>query len=218
MKKKVYSVLKPKVSAFGFNKEELMGIAADIANNLTLTEEATDEEIDEAINKEVESVIPYLKYSQSQANRAIENWKKNNPKDAPDTKEKEERKENVKEKSEAEGNETLKLMAESLRLIQEKLNNLEAEKTTNSRRSKLEKLLDGKGVFAQSKLRDFDRMKFDKDEDFEVFCEEIEDDLKSLVQESANGGLSKLTPPQDANSKKDEVMSDDEIASLADNM
>ena len=35
--------LKPKVKAFGFNKKELMGIAAQIADNLTSADDAYSE-------------------------------------------------------------------------------------------------------------------------------------------------------------------------------
>ena len=41
----VLLMLKPKVKAFGFNQKELKGIAAKIADNLTSTEEASDEDV-----------------------------------------------------------------------------------------------------------------------------------------------------------------------------
>lgn len=212
MQKKVYSVLKPKVSAFGFDKAEVMGIAAEIANNLDLKEDATDEEIDEAIAKQVDSVVPYLKYGQSQANRVINEFKKTSEKKTEEgTKE-------AKEEKKSESSDGMKALMDMMRSMQEKLSNLESEKATNSRRSKLEKILKDSGAFGQSKLRDFGRMKFEKEEDFEAYCEEVESDLKSLIQESANNGLSKLTPPQDAKKKNENVMSDDEIDSLVEGM
>lgn len=213
MQKKVYSLLKPKVSAFGFDKTEVMGIAAEIANNLNLNEDATDEEIDEAIANKVDSLLPYLKYGQSQANRVINEFKKNsNEKKEP------EQKQEVKEEKKSEQSDDMKALMAMMQSMQEKLNNLEAEKATNNRRVKLEKILKDAGTFGQSKLRDFSRMKFDKEEDFDAYCEEVENDLKSLVQESANNGLSKLTPPQDAKTKKEDVMSDDEIDKMVDGM
>ena len=212
MKQKVYLALKPKVSAFGFDKNEVMGIAADIANNLNLKEEATDEEINESIESSINAVLPYLKYGQSQANRVINDWKKSNEKKAVET-------ENEGEKKEADNkSDDMKSLMTLLQSMQEKLNNLEAEKTTSSRRSKLENMLKDAGTFGQSKLRDFSRMKFEKDEDFDAFCDEIENDLKSLVQESADNGLSKLSPPQGAKGKKEDVMSDEEIDRMADGM
>lgn len=209
MKQKVFLVLKPKVSAFGFDKSEVMGIAAEIANNLNLKEDATDEEINEAIETRVDAVLPYLKFGQSQANRVINDWKKNNA---------HEEKQEPKETKNAEENSELKELKETLLSMQSSLKALEAEKTTNVRKARLEKILDGSGTFAKSKLRDFSRMKFEKEEDFDAFCDEVESDLKSLIQESANEGLSKMTPPQNAKDDKVDVMSDDEISEMAEGM
>lgn len=216
MKEKVYQVLKPKVSAFGFNKEEVMGIAADIANNLNLNEDATEEEINEAITKQVDSVVPILKYGQSQANRVINEWKKNNSTEKEKQEEKEEKQEKKVEKP-SESNE-LKELKEALLSMQASLKALEGEKVTNTRKARLEKILEGQGAFAKSKLRDFSRMKFETEEEFETFCEEVESDLESLIQESANDGLSKLDPPKNAKNKKEDVMSDDELDKMVDGM
>ena len=59
--KQVLSILKPKCKALGFNSSELEGIAADIADNLELDEEASEEDINEKISAEVDSVVPILK-------------------------------------------------------------------------------------------------------------------------------------------------------------
>lgn len=211
MKQKVFLVLKPKVSAFGFDKSEVMGIAAEIANNLNLKEDATDEEINEAIETRVDAVLPYLKFGQSQANRVINDWKKNNANEGGVKPEQQQQKP-------ADENNELKELKEAFFAMKERLESLDAEKTTNVRKARLEKILDGSGTFAKSKLRDFSRMKFEKDEDFDAFCDEVESDLKSLIQESANEGLSKMTPPQNAKDDKVDVMSDDEISEMAEGM
>lgn len=216
MKQKVFSILKPKVSAFGFDKSEVMGIAADIANNLKLKDDATEEEIDEAIENAVESAIPFLKYGQSQANRVINEFKRSSKEQKED--ETEGKKPEKKEEKKEDNSDSLKELTNALKAIQTKLDNLEAEKATTQRRAKLEKLLEGSGAFGKSKLRDFARMNFEKEDDFENYCEEIKADLESFNQESANEGLGKTTPPQVAGSKKNNVMSDDEIANLADSM
>ena len=44
-KQQVLLKLKPKVKAFGFNKKELMSVAAKIADNLTSEDDASDEDI-----------------------------------------------------------------------------------------------------------------------------------------------------------------------------
>lgn len=214
MKQKVFLALKPKVSAFGFDKNEVMGIAAEIANNLNLNEEATDEEINEAIEKNVDAVLPYLKLGQSQANRVINDWKKSNEKGG----EQQAQKQQSKEGEKTEPSDDMKTLMTMMQSMQEKLSRFEAEKATNDRKSRLERIVKDAGTFGQSKLRDFSRMNFDKEEDFEAFCEEVENDLKSLVQESANQGLSKMTPPQNAKDEKVDVMSDEEIDKMADGM
>ena len=73
--RKVLSVLKTKVKALGFSRSELKGVAASIADNLDLKDDASDEEIDSAIDDAVEDAMPFLKISQSAAQRAIQNFK-----------------------------------------------------------------------------------------------------------------------------------------------
>ena len=41
----VYLWFKPKVKAFGFNKKELMSVAAKIADNLTFADDVSDEDV-----------------------------------------------------------------------------------------------------------------------------------------------------------------------------
>ena len=52
-KEKVLLMLKPKVKAFGFNKKELMGIAAKIADNLTSADDASDEDVNAEIEERI---------------------------------------------------------------------------------------------------------------------------------------------------------------------
>lgn len=44
-KQQVLLRLKPKVKAFGFNKKELMSVAAKIADNLTFADDVSDEDV-----------------------------------------------------------------------------------------------------------------------------------------------------------------------------
>lgn len=78
MKKKtklVFNVLKLKSKALGFSKDELEGIAADVANNFELDEEASDEDVNAEIEKQVDAVLPFLKIAQKTAQRTIQNFK-----------------------------------------------------------------------------------------------------------------------------------------------
>ena len=84
-KQQVLLRLKPKVKAFGFNKKELMSVAAKIADNLTSTDDASDEDVNAEIDTAIDAVLPYLQVSQSFANRVIEeNRKKNDDDDETD--------------------------------------------------------------------------------------------------------------------------------------
>ena len=84
-KQQVLLRLKPKVKAFGFNKKELMSVAAKIADNLTSADDASDEDVNAEIDTAIDAVLPYLQVSQSFANRVIEeNRKKNDDYDYPD--------------------------------------------------------------------------------------------------------------------------------------
>ena len=68
----VLEALKPKVKAFGFNKKELKGIAAKIADNLTSAEDASIEDLNAEIATQIEAAIPFLQFAQSQSSRVIE--------------------------------------------------------------------------------------------------------------------------------------------------
>jgi Holliday junction resolvasome RuvABC DNA-binding subunit len=79
--KKVLSKLlaNKSIKALGYSKKELRGIAQQIADNLNSTEETSEEEVDAEIDERIEAVTPFLGFGQSQANRLLDEWKKNNP-------------------------------------------------------------------------------------------------------------------------------------------
>lgn len=227
--KLVFDVLKLKSKALGFSKEELEGIAADIANNLTLEEEASDEEVNEKITEEVDSVIPYLKIAQKASNRIVTKYKsENNPGDGEGEGETQN---TVTKKTtpDTQGNnepEWVKaLMAQTEAVVtqnkelQAQMANLLAERESNSRRTKLKAILKDSGTFGKSVLKSFDKMKFDNETEFEEFLEGVTEDLAEINQERANEGLGKLgaSAAQDAKKKeeKPETLSDKEIEDLA---
>ena len=71
MKNKVFTRLEPKAKSYGFSKDELMTVCESIANGFSSEEEATDE----AIDARIEASLPFLKISQSAANRSYERMK-----------------------------------------------------------------------------------------------------------------------------------------------
>lgn len=223
--KQVLSILKPKCKALGFNLEELEGIAADIADNLELDEEASEEEINEKISSEVEAVIPYLKIAQKASNRVIQN-SKNNKNPESDDNDTNAGQDGVNQEKEEE---KVPVWAQAIitqqKAIQTELTCLKSERETDGRRSKLKALLKDTGTFGKSTLKNFDKIKFENEADFEEFYDGVVEDLATLNQERANAGLAKLgaTAATSGNKKekegdKPEVISEKEIEELAGTM
>lgn len=217
----VLNLLKPKVKAFGFNQKELKGIAAKIANNLSSAEDASEEDVNAEIEAKIEAAIPYLQFAQSQANRLLEEWRKNHPEANEDEDDEEvtttTTKASKKSKSNSEENEKFKQLIDAVTALTGEVANLKKEKTTTSRKARLEELLKNTGTFGSRTLKSFSRMNFESDEEFEEFFEEIQEDLETYNQERANDGLGRLGKPSEAGGKpKDsEVLTDDEIKALA---
>ena len=228
-KQQVFLKLKPKVKAFGFNKKELMSVAAKIADNLTSTDDASDEDVNAEIDTAIDAVLPYLQVSQSFANRVIEENRKKNDDDDDDDDDDDEssnstnrqpglNKKNSQNKGKNDAPDWAKSMMQTIEALTGKISALEGEKLTASRKSKLEALLKDAGTFGTRTLKSFNKMKFENDEEFEEFYSEVEEDLKSYNQERADAGLSSLGNPPGAGSKKqekNEVLTDEEVIAIA---
>lgn len=220
-KQQVFLKLKPKVKAFGFNEKELMSVAAKIADNLTSTDDASDEDVNAEIDTAIDAVLPYLQVSQSFANRVIEeNRKKNDDDESSNSTNRQPglNKKNSQNKGKNDAPDWAKSMMQTIEALTGKISALEGEKLTASRKSKLEALLKDAGTFGTRTLKSFNKMKFENDEEFEEFYSEVEEDLKSYNQERADAGLSSLGNPPGAGSKKqekNEVLTDEEVIAIA---
>jgi hypothetical protein len=227
-------MLKPKVASMGFNKKELQGIAAKIADNLKSEEEAAEEDVEAEISQAIELYLPILSISQSQANRLLDEWKKNHPtrSDEDDEDDEEEditpvrrnqSKGNTNKTS--DGNKAANGSSEEMKLLLETINSLKSDiqamkqgKTSDDRAKRLEALLKDTGSYGNRTLKSFRKMSFKDDDEFEEFITEVEDDLKAYNQERANEGLSTLGVPPGATAtkqKKDDVLTDAEIDAIA---
>lgn len=228
MKKKtklVFNVLKLKSKALGFSKEELEGIAADVANNFELDEEASDEDVNAEIEKQVDAVIPYLKIAQKTAQRTIQKFKDSDDNDDEDTNPDGTGIKEDNHKSEKVLEEKVPAWAQALitqnKALQTEILGLKSERETDGRRSKLKALLKDKGTFGKSVLKSFDRMKFKNESEFDDFYDGVVEDLAAIDQERANEGLGKLGAPTGPNRKeegKPDVLKADEIDALAETM
>lgn len=229
-KQQVLLRLKPKVKAFGFNKKELMSVAAKIADNLTSTDDASDEDVNAEIDTAIDAVLPYLQVSQSFANRVIEENRKKNDDDETDDDDDDEssnstnrqpgsNKKNPQNKGKNDNApEWAKGLVQTVQILNDEIAALKGEKVTTTRREKLESLLKDAGTFGTRTLKSFNKMKFENDEEFEEFYSEVEEDLKSYNQERADAGLSSLGNPPGAGSKKqekNEVLTDEEVIAIA---
>jgi hypothetical protein len=217
--KQVLCILKPKCKALGFNLEELEGVAADIADNLELDEEASEEEINEKISNEIDTVIPYLKIAQKASNRVIQNSKSQiHENENPE-------KEGSKEKIDEEIPAWAQSIVTQNKAILTELAGFKSERVSDNRRSRLKVLLKDTGTYGKSVLKNFDRMKFENDTEFDEFFNGVTEDLATLNQERANAGLAKLgatsaTSGTEKEDKEDKpkVMSDEEVEDLASTM
>lgn len=230
-KQQVFLKLKPKTKALGFSSKELKGIAAQIADNLTSAEEASDEDVNAEIDKEIEAALRYLPFGQSQANRLLDEWKKNHPESYDDdddvddeTLGRQARQTGSNEKNpknngkDEDAPEWAKGLVQTVQTLNDEIAALKGEKVTTTRRGKLESLLKDAGTFGTRTLKSFNKMKFENDEEFEEFYSEVEEDLKSYNQERADAGLSSLGNPPGAGSKKqekNEVLTDEEVIAIA---
>ena len=228
-KQQVLLKLKPKMKAFGFNKKELMSVAARIADNLTSADDASDEDVNAEIDTQIDAVLPYLQVGQSFANRVIEeNRKKNDDDDEVGDDDDDEpsnttnrqpgsNKKNPKDKGK---NDEEPAWFKAYREQQDaRFAAIEGEKTTTTRKAKLEAVLKDSGTFGTRTLKSFSKMSFENDDEFEEFLSEVEEDLKTYNQERADAGLSTMgTPPAAGGGKpkEDEPFSDNEIDAMAD--
>lgn len=233
-KQQVLLRLKPKVKAFGFNSRELKGIAAKIADNLTSADDASDEDVNAEIDKEIDSALRYLPFGQSQANRLLDEWKKNHPETDDDDNDDDDDDDGASDNQRRQAGsntknpknkgknddapEWAKGLVQTVQTLNDGIAALKGEKVTTTRREKLETLLKDAGTFGTRTLKSFNKMKFENDEEFEEFYSEVEEDLKSYNQERADAGLSSLGNPPGAGSKKqekNEVLTDEEVIAIA---
>lgn len=227
--KQVLVILKPKSKALGFSREELEGIAADVANNLELDEEASDEDVNAEIEKQVNAVLPYLKIAQKTAQRTIQIFKDSNDLDDDEVDDPDDdpagNKKPIRRRKKEKEEEQVPAWAQALitqnKALQTEILGLKSERESDGRRSKLKALLKDKGTFGKTVLKNFDKMKFENESEFDDFYDGVVEDLAAIDQERANEGLGKLGAPAAQRKPKEEeaeVIKENEIDELAETM
>jgi len=214
------SRLKPKVKAFGFSRRELKGVAARIADNLMLEDEASDEDINAAVDEAIDAVIPYLEAGRAYANRVINDSKKNGNEDDD-----EEDGDNISSSgqsrkpgynSDNSGDQEPPWFRTYRESMEKRFDALEGASTAETRKGRLESILKDSGTFGKQILKGFAKMKFENDEEFDEYLSDVEDDLKAYNQELADKGLGG-TPPGAGNgsgAKGQPELTDAEIDSI----
>ena len=111
-----------------------------------------------------------------------------------------------------------KKQLEAFNAFREEFNTMKADRLKASREKRLEELVKDAGVYGERIKKNYAKMSFDSDEDFEEFLGGIQEDIKAFNQERADKGLDTFTVPGTGGAKqetKEEPMSEAEIEALA---
>jgi len=114
--------------------------------------------------------------------------------------------------------EEFKKQLEEFNAFRNEFNTMKADRLKATRENRLEELLKDAGVYGERIKKNYARMSFDSDEDFEEFLGGIQEDIKAFNQERADKGLDTFSVPGTGGANqetKKEPMSDAEIEALA---
>lgn len=108
---------------------------------------------------------------------------------------------------------------DAFKAFQDEFNTMKASRVRETREKRLADILKDTGTYGARIQKNYSRMTFDSDEDFDTFCNEISEDIKAFNQERANIGLEKMgisaSGGDTTRETKQEVMTDKEIDDLA---
>lgn len=227
LKKKVFLKLKTGAQAFGYKRDELMSVAAHIADNLKLDENASEEDVEDAVDSAVSACIPFLKYGQSMATRVINDSKSKDDHDDDDDDDDDDNNQKPSPKKSPKTTSTpkdetpawVKELQKSVETLASQVETMKGEKVTTGRKERLSKLLADTGTYGEAALKNFERMSFKDDDDFDDYFTSVEEDLAKFKQQMADSGLAHLTTPptpkQDKPKGEDKVFTDEQLEEMA---
>ena len=100
--------------------------------------------------------------------------------------------------------------------LQVEIQSLKLGKTADTRKQTLENALkDVPLVLKSSVIKNFDKMNFESDEDFNAFLSEMQNDLKQAHQEAVNSGLGGFPRPASPSNQTNKEQIKNEIAQWA---
>jgi hypothetical protein len=189
MKEKIIARLKAKFPGVNLSKKRLDAIADKLAKKVE-----KEEDIDEALD-EANELMDFAQVAKDDDRVRTLEAEAKKPKQEP-------KKEDSSDGKEPAKGEEIPAWAKGLvdtnKQLLEKVTLLETGKTTDLRKQKLEETLKEINPKLKEKaLRDFSRMKFDTDEDFETYLQETVTDLgdfKGDNSEQPKGGVSFSKP------------------------
>ncbi len=203
----VLDVLKPKAASLGFSEEELKTASETIAG--LHPEEATAEEV----GKVVESHLPFLKISQSAANRSFERFKTQFEKDHPtktaeeleaerkaaeEAAKKAKEEEEKRKKLEAQEPEWFKKYREDsekrIKELEDANSRLVSEKTDADFRKSAIAALEGVDESYYALL--LKGQKFSKQEDVDNFVKDVKEGWEAMSKKLKLGSLTQTRPPK----------------------
>src|SRR5690606_33914769 len=211
MKEQILKALKIKFSNLGFGDKAFEGVAAYLAT--TVTEE---DKIETAIG----GVEPLLKSFQGDADKRVNDAIAKEKKEKSTDKGDESKKDKQENKSSDDGKSDdvpawAKSLIEQNKTLQEKIQGIESVKTLESRKSVLEKKLEGLPEKVKTKfVKDFNRMSFSNDDEFNTFLTETESDIAEIKQDISNHNVKAFGKPILAGGKTEKEPPKEEVKSI----
>lgn len=199
MKQKLLELLNAKFLGKGVRKDGLAQLAGSLAITVTTEEEAqalveklTDEQVTDfvkdyrkEVDKEVSTSTKTYESSLKQKYDFVER-KQEEPNPTAGT----------EAGKPSEMPEWAKAIIETNKSLAEQLQAFKGAETAKTRYQKLEdSLKDAPPIFRENTLKNFNRMKFESDDDFETYVTETTEDLAKYKQDTANEGLRKFGSP-----------------------
>ena len=220
MNKRFLEQLKTKAKTFGFSDEEVDNAVAMLSKlNPNLN---NDDLSDEEINSSIEAVIPMFKSAQSHSDRVVRNKDNENKKAVEQLNAKIKELESKKKQQNEEehgGDEVsdailkrLEALEQQNKSLSENLLKTQTENLSQQRLSMFkDKLKDADKTWLKSAEKQFSRMTFKDEEDFNTYLEDVVKDAQEFAQDRANAGLSSFTKVKGGNGGKEgvrEIVSD----------
>ena len=161
-------------------------------DKLKITEETEETEIDQKL-KDLNEVFDFSDIAKNDDRlRTLEAKEKKEPNKEPEKKSDQE----PERPEEAGLSPEVKALMETVKALTQTVSTMQAGKTTESRKQILEtKLKEAQPKFKEKILKDFSRMQFEKDEDFDAYLTETETDLTEFNQSLSDQGLGQSKAP-----------------------